>query len=157
MAKREKSQTRAQKIAAAKVTKVVPIKCKLMTTYQAATAHRTDLDARVRGVLTKIQDSYAYDGKPGADERREIADETLDYIVERFDRNGYSNRWSRVAMARHMLDLLRPIGARSNEIVNLLEKTFMGREDELTAHMRYELTQIRERQISRGSRKLMAA
>ncbi len=154
MAKREKSPTRAQKIAAAKITS---IKCKLMTTYQTATAHRADLDARVRGVLAKIQDSYAYDGKSGADERQEIADETLDYIIERFDRNGYSNRWSRVAMTRHMLDLLRPIGARSNEVVNLLEKTFMGREDELTAHMRYELTQIRERQVAHGLRKLMAA
>lgn len=196
MAKREKSLTRAQKIAASKqanqdtqksaprrqgtakakseaktevpaeqlapkptevgtVTSMVSRAGRptLSASYVQILAHRKPVVDRVKVVIATIAQSYRDSDKDDRDarnQRYELADETLDYLIDCFDNNGFSNPGDRLVFAWLMLDLLGPIGHRTDEILDLIEKTFHLRGQKISGKgLGHEIARRRERQQKR--------
>ena len=168
MTKRASSPTRAQKIATtvikgetsigqttASVTSMVARagRPKLIASYATLVKHRAGLVDRVRATIDTIRQSYAendQDDHRARSERRDLADEALDYLIARFDQNGFSNTSDRLAMAWLMLDLLKPIGHRTDEVLDQIEKTFHLRGQRLSRQgLGSEIMHRRARQIER--------
>ncbi len=179
MAKREKSLNRAEKIAVSKAVddKALPAvaeavdnvtsmvkragRPKIIASYQTLSQHRMPVVARVKAAIAVIQQSYAEhdkDDRDARDARHELSDETLDYVVDCFDQNGFSNSSDRLVFAWLMLDLLKPIGHRTDEILNLIEKTFTLRDQVLSEKgLGAEIKRRRERQQKRREEQKKAA
>ena len=168
MAKVRKANTRAQKIAASQagidnVTSLVSRagRPKLVASYQALVTHRAPVVARVKGAITEIERSYAESDRDDRDahhKRADLANEMLDYLVEQFDHNGFSNPGDRLVMAWLMFSLLKPIGHRTTEICDLIEKTFHLRNQAISDHgLGCEIKRRRHRQHARQQEKKRAA
>jgi hypothetical protein len=131
---------------------------KLIASYATLVAHRAPIVSRVKTGLGAIQDSYDKDGKAGHHDRSELAHEVLDELIELFDHNGFSNNGDRLVFAWLMFDCLKPIGHRTDEVCDLVEKTFGLRAQALSEHgLGLEISRRRERQQKRREEQKKAA
>ncbi len=137
------------------VTSMVPRagKPKLTAGYARLFAHRKPVVDKVQAAIATIAKSYAEsdrDDRNAQHQRYELADETLDYLIEQFDHNGFSNKGDRLAFAWLMFDLLRPIGHRTDEVCDLIEDTFKEHRQVLSEKgLGLEIARRREKQQQR--------
>lgn len=143
-------------------------KPKLVASYAQILAHRKPVIDKVKGVVKQINASYAESDRDDRDaqhERYELADTTLDWLIDLFDHNGYSNPGDRLVFAWLMFDLLRPIGHRTIQVCDLVEKTFHLRGQVLSdkglgseiKHRREQQKKRREQQGDKSSGNRQAA
>lgn len=125
---------------------VVSIK-KSMTvpqTWREAFEHRAKFEAYLKDSI-KVLDSSERNDKHAWRKRRDAADGVLEELMKRFDRNGFSNPWSRLVMAHLALDLIHHIGPQamaSQDAVCQIEQVYRGQK--MPEHLKHRIDGLRK-------------
>lgn len=85
-----------------------------ITTYHEATTHRAPLDRQVKESLAALFKAKGHEA------RAKRANEMLDHLVARFNKNGFANPFSVLVMSHHLLDLAKYAPERKDEVFGIV-------------------------------------